>query len=226
MSDQKLILYSTDYSPPVRSVRVVAKLLGIELELRDVNLVGGEHLKEPFVKLNPEHTLPTLDDNGFILWDSQTICAYLVDKYGKDDSLYPRDLQLRAKCNQRLFFNGSTLFGRLRDISRPIYLGEYSEVPQRKIEEAYDNLNALEAFLENDLFLVGNQLTIADVCVALTIPFLLIHVPLKDDKHQKISAWLKRVSATIPFFDEMNSKYPEEHRIFITDLLEKNKQKK
>lgn len=57
--------------------------------------------------------MPTLDDKGFIIWDSQAICAYLVDKYGKDDKLYPKDLQLRARCNQRLFFNASSLFVRL-----------------------------------------------------------------------------------------------------------------
>ena len=72
--------------------------------------------------MNPEHTVPTfVDDDGFVIWDSQAICGYLVDKYAKDDKLYPKELKLRAKCNQRLIFNATNLFERLRDIGTPIY---------------------------------------------------------------------------------------------------------
>jgi hypothetical protein len=40
----------------------------------------------------------------------------LISKYGKDDSLYPKDLQKRAVVDQRLHFDSSILFPRLRDI--------------------------------------------------------------------------------------------------------------
>lgn len=62
-----------------------------------------------YLQKNPQHTIPTLEDDGYILWDSHAINIYLVDKYAKDDSLYPKDLQKRGKVNQRLFFNSSVL---------------------------------------------------------------------------------------------------------------------
>nr|WEU75081.1 GSTe1 [Sitodiplosis mosellana] len=220
----KLVLYNLDISPPVRSVKIIAKLLGLELEIRDIDMLGREHLKEPFIKINPEHTVPTLVDNGFVIWESHAICAYLVDKYAKDDSLYSKDLQLRARCNQRLFFDGSSLYMRLRDCSYYIYHGGKELSPQDKIDPIYAAYEILDAFLSSDPFLVGENLTIADICAAVTVLPLEIFAPLKADKHRNICAWLNRVRQTIPFFDEMNVDIVKRSREWLMGIIEKNKQ--
>lgn len=59
--------------------------------------------------MNPQHTIPTLVDNGFVIWDSHAIMSYIVSKYGKDKSLYPEDLEKRAVVDQRLHFDSSIL---------------------------------------------------------------------------------------------------------------------
>lgn len=77
---------------------------------RPLDLIKGEHLNEEYLKINPQHTIPTLVDDDFVLWDSHAIAIYLVEKYGKDDSLYPKNLETRSKINQRLFFDASVIF--------------------------------------------------------------------------------------------------------------------
>lgn len=168
--------------------------------------------------------MPTLDDQGFVIWDSQAICAYLVDKYAKDDKLYPKDLQLRAKCNQRLFFNAASLFVRVRDLNIPIMTKGCTEIPQDKIDLVVSALQILEAFLGNDPFLVGQQLTIADICISQSLLFLGVYVPL--EKFPKIIDWFNRIKKEIPWFEEMNANYTETCRQFMFGMLEKNKQKK
>ncbi len=46
---------------------------------------------------------------------SRAIVTYLADKYGKNDSLYPKDPQKRALVLQRLFFDATTLYQRFAD---------------------------------------------------------------------------------------------------------------
>lgn len=168
--------------------------------------------------------MPTLIDNDFVIWDSHSICTYLIDKYGKDDALYPKDLQLRARCNQRLFFNAASLFPRLLACGYHIFFYGGTEISQDKIDPMYTAYEILEAFLAKDQFLVGDNYTIADICVALTISFLVTYAPLQGDKHAKILAWLNRVDQTIPFFDEFNTKFKNEYRALVASTMEKNKQ--
>lgn len=171
--------------------------------------------------------MPTLDDNGFILWDSHAICAYLVDKYAKDDKLYPKDLQLRAKCNQRMLFDASSLFVRMRDITLPIFYGGCTEVCHDDVDAIMESLKILEKLLATDPFVVGSQLTIADICLALTVSCVEIFTSsFTSDKYPKIWSWLERVRQTIPFFDEMNAEYPHKIRQIMLQIIEKNKQKK
>lgn len=40
---------------------------------------------------------------------------YLVDQYAKDDTLAPKEAKLAAMVNQRLYFDATTLFPRVRD---------------------------------------------------------------------------------------------------------------
>lgn len=44
-------LYMIDLSPPVRAVLLTEKALGITLEHKELNLLGGEHLKADYVKV-------------------------------------------------------------------------------------------------------------------------------------------------------------------------------
>lgn len=56
-------------SPFCRSAMLTAKAVGVKLNLKEVDLFKGEHLKPEFVALNPQHIVPTLVDDDFVLWE-------------------------------------------------------------------------------------------------------------------------------------------------------------
>jgi glutathione S-transferase len=109
-------LYYLPASAPCRSAMMVARVLGLEVNLKLVDLMAGEQMKPEFLKINPQHNVPTIDDDGFYLNESRVICTYLIQKYAKDDTLYPKDAAKRALVDQRLYFDMGTLYDRFGKI--------------------------------------------------------------------------------------------------------------
>lgn len=105
-------------------------------------------------QINPQHTVPTLVDDGFALWESRAIMVYLVEKYGKTASLYPSDPKARAVVNQRLYFDLGTLYQRLADYYYPQIFAKAPANPDnlKKLEDAVGFLNT---FLEGQTYAVS-----------------------------------------------------------------------
>ncbi|XP_071107751.1 glutathione S-transferase 1-1-like [Haliotis cracherodii] len=109
-------LYHFPASPPCRSVRMTSKALGVQLELKQLEYHNKGHLSPEFIKINPDHTTPTIVDGDFTLWESRAIMRYLVGKYGgEDNSLYPRDLQKRAEVDRLLDYDLGVFYRTMLD---------------------------------------------------------------------------------------------------------------
>ncbi|XP_035774394.1 glutathione S-transferase 1 isoform X2 [Anopheles albimanus] len=199
-------------SAPCRAVQMTAAAVGVELNLKLTNLMAGEHMKPEFLKLNPQHTIPTLVDNGFPMWESRAIQIYLVEKYGKDDKLYPKDPQKRAVVNQRLFFDMGTLYQRFGDYWYPQIFAKQPANPEakKKMEEAVGFLNT---FLEGHEYAAGSDLTIADLSLAASIATYEV-AGFDFTPYPNVQAWLARCKANAPGYalnqagaDEFKAKF-------------------
>lgn len=65
-----------------------------------VDILTGEHLREPYSQLNPNELVPAPVDGDFMLTESSAILKYLADK--TRSAAYPKDLQQRAKVNEMM----------------------------------------------------------------------------------------------------------------------------
>lgn len=160
-------LYQLPASTMTNAIVMLAKHIGVELNLIHTDLSKGDHLKPEFIKLNPQHTIPTINDNGFALWETRAILIYLVQKYAKDDSLYPNDPEKQAVVNQRLFFDLGVLSKVFADHFYPIMRKEPA-IPDsyKAIEKAFE---FLDIFLEGRKFLAGDFLSVVDFMTGTTL---------------------------------------------------------
>lgn len=163
-----------------------------------------------------------MDDNGSIIWDSHAICTYLIDKYGKNDHLYPKDPYVRAKINQRLYFDVGVAFAKLGPIVRAVFFNGATEYPAEAIKGIHSTYDFMEAFLQDDSFMVGNTITVADYCLVATISTCQLAAPIVEEIYPKLAAWYERMKL-VPFYHEMNGQFVENFRQVIEGKLESNR---
>ncbi|XP_039483599.1 glutathione S-transferase 1 [Drosophila santomea] len=222
----KPILYYAPRSPPCRAVLLTAAALGLELDLRLVNVKGGEHKSAEFLKLNAQHTIPVLDDNGTIVSDSHIICAYLADKYAPagDDSLYPKDAVQRRLVDARLYYDCGHLFPRIRFIVEPVIYFGVGEVPADRVaylQKAYDGL---EHCLASGDYLVGDKLTIADLSCIASVSTAEAFAPIEAEQFPRLVEWVKRIQA-LPYYQKSNQEGLDMLVGLVKGLLAERQQK-
>jgi glutathione S-transferase len=157
----------------------------------------AEHLTPEFLKLNPQHTIPTLVDNEFSIWESRAICVYLVEKFGKiDDPLYAKDPKTKAVINQRLYFDMGTLFQRFNDYYfAPFFNKEQTPEDLKKLESAVEFLNT---FLETSGYVAGTQtMTIADLSIFASVTTFEVF-NFDFSPYPRVQKWLKLMKETAP----------------------------
>lgn len=196
--------YYVPGSAPCRAVLLAAKAVGIELNLHHVDLMKGEQLAPEFVKMNPQHTVPTVNDNGFCLWESRAIMSYFASQYGKDECLYPKDAKKRALVDQRMYFDMGTLYARFADYYYPVMFagGAYDPAKLTKIQEAFQ---LFETFLGCSPYAAGDCLTLADLTLVATVTtFEAVGFDLTP--YPKVCAWLAKIKSEAAGYEEANGK--------------------
>ncbi|KAK4877106.1 hypothetical protein RN001_009612 [Aquatica leii] len=156
-----LKLYSIGASPPARAVIITAAAVGVEL---DVITVERDYLyTDEFLKLNPQHTVPVLIDEDKIICDSHVIVTYLIQKYAKDDLLYPSSLSKRIVVDQRLYYDASIMFPIVKKAYSGFRSKEFKEIPNELKIAAVEVYDIFEKYLTKTEWLAGDHITVADI---------------------------------------------------------------
>ncbi len=83
----------------VKKALWAAEELGLQYERIDAGLHFGVNKTPEYLAMNPTGLVPTIRDDGFVLWESHAIVRYLCAKHGAG-TLWPADLQARADAER------------------------------------------------------------------------------------------------------------------------------
>jgi glutathione S-transferase len=165
-------LYQHPMSANSRAAVMTALHLNVPVELIYVDLQRQEQLKPEFLRLNPNHRVPVLEDGDFHLWESRAIMQYLAD-LTPGQTLYPVGARERADVNRWLFWSGQHfapaigIYFRENVVKGMIGLGAPDPVELRKGEVLFNDFAAvLDAHLADRSWISGSGLTLADLSIA------------------------------------------------------------
>ena len=76
-----LKLYGFDVSQPTRSILLLCEEAGVDYTYKTLNILVGEHKQEAYMKINPNGTMPTIqdelaEDNVFTLFEGAAMLKY------------------------------------------------------------------------------------------------------------------------------------------------------
>lgn len=150
----------------VQKVLWALEELKVPYERKDAGLQFGV-VNEPFYrKMNPNGRVPTIEDEGFVLWESNAIVRYLSAKHGTG-TLWPNDLRQRADADRWMDWATSTLAPAIT----PVFWGLVRTPPEKRdpkaIEEGAKKLGeafqALEQSLDARDYVAGKSFTMGDI---------------------------------------------------------------
>lgn len=187
-----LKIYGIPASRALRSMWI-AKELGLPYENIPVGWTDGGTQKPEYLALNPNGLVPTIDDDGFVLWESAAINLYLAKKHSLG-TLYPTALQDEAKVWQWSFWSATEVEPPL---GQYVYNTVMYEPAKRNAQVAADSWQKLLTRLKvlNDAvtktpYLLGNHFTIADFNVASGL-YSVVRLKLDISAFPKASSYLK-----------------------------------
>jgi glutathione S-transferase len=170
--------------------------LAIPHERIDAGMQFGVVDEPWFRAMNPNGRVPTIDDDGFVLWESNAIVRYLARKYG-GGRLSPPTLEVYA-CADRWMDWATTTMAQLMT---PLFWGHIRTVPERRDRKALEELRVqmehvmqvLDTNLAMKGYVAGDELTIGDIPVGCFV-YRWYALPMQHGTHPHVAAWYARLS--------------------------------
>ena len=188
-------------SSNLKKVTWLCEEIGLPYERIDAGMAFGVVNTPEYRKLNPNGLVPTIDDDGFILWESNAIVRYLAAKHAAG-TLWPADLELRADADRWMDWCTSTL----GPAFVPVFMNLVRTAPGQRNMQAVDDgskktaelLARLDAALAGRDFVAGGQFSMGDIAFG-PVVYLVNTVLPERPKLANYDAWYARISARPAF---------------------------
>jgi len=169
--------------------------LGLKYERTDAGMQYGIVNTPEYRKMNPNGLVPTMDEDGFILWESHSIVRYLAGKYGKG-VLWPMDERTRAVANQWMdwafSFQGSVRDAFWNLIRTPAEKRDAAAIERSRVKSG-EMAGILDAALASRMYVAGVY-SMGDIPIGCEVQRWM-RLPMQRPKYANLEAWFERLCA-------------------------------
>lgn len=163
-----LTIWGRKNSVNVQKVLWCCEEVAVEYQRIDAGGDFGIVKTSQYLSLNPNALVPTIEDEGLVLWESNAIVRYLAAKHATG-SLWPDDLRTRAEADQWMDWSSSTFWPALR----PLFIGLIRTPASQRDAHVLEDLSHKTAaalaiadrHLESRMFLAGDNFTVSDIAL-------------------------------------------------------------
>jgi glutathione S-transferase len=178
-----------------------AEELGLPYKRIDAGLDFGVVNTPEFRRLNPNGLVPTIEDDGFVLWESHAIVRYLAARHGTG-TLWPHDLKVRADADRWMDWAGVALGPAMR----PAFWGLVRTPPEKRnageiaasVARAGALLAMADAALAGRAFIAGDAFTMGDIPLGCHA-YNWMALPIERPPAPNLEAWYARLAARPAF---------------------------
>ncbi len=179
----------------VQKVMWTVAELGLPHERIDAGLAHGVVNESWYRAMNPNGRVPTIDDDGLILWESNTVARYLAARYPATHTgaaLMPADLQVRADAERWMDWATTTM----GPVMTPLFWGIIRTPAEKRDATAIESLRLemegvmriLDARLATRAYVAGDSLTVGDIPVG-CFTYRWYALPIEHGEHPHLARW-------------------------------------
>ena len=191
-----LKLWGRNNSSNVKKVMWACAELGVPYERIDAGLHFGITTTDEFREKNPNGMIPVIEDDGFVLWESNAIVRYLCAKHPVAP-FYPADLQTRASADRWMDWQCTTISPPLGTAFRHLVRSPQADWDMKmictNIPRVADLWKIADRQLGKTKWLAGEDFTLGDVPLAI-LAYTWFELPLER-------AGLAQVRVPLPHLD-------------------------
>ena len=169
--------------------------LGIAHRRIDAGGAFGVTDQPEYLAMNPNGRVPTIDDDGFILWESNAIIRYLAEKYGAG-TLCAADLEGRADADRWMTWQSATMGPNMRALG----LATYRSTPEQRdpetiarlVEIASGHWSILDRHLAGRDYVTGDAFSMGDIPLG-TYAWRWFSIDIERPSLPGLEAWYHRL---------------------------------
>jgi glutathione S-transferase len=187
----KIKLWGRNDSSNVQKVLWCCGELGVDFDRVDLGGKFGGNKEKPYLDLNPNGLVPTIEDDGVILWESNTIVRYLTEKYG-GGKLVEATPEGRAQASRWMDWQLTTLGPAIV----PLFWALVRTPPEKRdpaaiqtaMQKSAASWKIVDEQLAKNNYLAGKDFTIGDIPLGVWA-YRWFNLPIDRPKLERASRW-------------------------------------